>query len=362
MSRAPQIDKHAADRFQAVAPAPGPFNTPSLRKESANKEPDAAPIVPAKHSGPVWGGSAQKPPAETTAVAAATAASATARQREDEALAAMEEAHKLQVEAAKAVEEAVARAAAAKARAERVAAAAELPDRDPLDDDLEPPPPTPVPAASNGVVSPRPRAAESAAASRARAAAAASSVTHSPGSRWADDDEQADLASMPAIRLPAGLAMAQEQRPLHMRATPPAAYTALPAAPPAPPEPADSPPVGIVYVDEEPASLSLGERVERIKVELGLDMSLLLLPSVQAANAAMGIQGRGPLPQQVRDTHVSFCCWRRASTHIVVRLCLLAVVTREARVPCVAGERSPSGDGTVRERCDPTGRDPVARD
>ena len=63
---------------------------------------------------------------------------------------------------------------------------------------------------------------------------------------------------------------------------------------------APPPTAPIVYVDNIPEK-SLGERVERIKLELELDKTLALLPAVKEANALMGLteQQTGPLPQQV---------------------------------------------------------------
>lgn len=75
--------------------------------------------------GPVWGG-ARAVGSDTTSIAAASHASAAARQREDAARLAMEEAQQAQLDAARRVEEAMAKAAAAKKRAEQVSAAAAI--------------------------------------------------------------------------------------------------------------------------------------------------------------------------------------------------------------------------------------------
>ena len=105
--------------------APPPINTASIRKELNIRDPGTeTALVPPSRLGPVWGGGPKPTAADATLMTAASAAAESARQREDQARAAMEEAHKAQRDAARAVEEAMERARAAKARAEKAAAAA----------------------------------------------------------------------------------------------------------------------------------------------------------------------------------------------------------------------------------------------
>ena len=246
MSRAPKID---ARPNKPAVPVASPFNLPSRQKES-NVRDDGLLLVPSSNGAPAWGGAHKNE--ETTAAAAASAASATARQREDEARLAMEEAHRAQLDAAKAVEEAMARAAAAKARADRVkeASVAEqlsAAEKDALDDE----PPAAAP-------SPEPPSA---------AAAPNKSPATPKGKSWADDDD--DDGAMDLVMPPSFLA------------------SAAPPAPPAAPA----------------APLTLSDRVESIKRELVLDPSLTLLAAVAAANGMMGLDYADgtPLPEQIES-------------------------------------------------------------
>ena len=268
MSRgAPTIDVSK----RAVS-APGPFNTPSLRKENYLRE-DHLLIVPPKGTGPAWGG--QRPPAETTAISAASAASASARQREDQARQAMEEAHRAQVDATKAVEQAMARAAAAKAKADRVAAAvAEQEEKEAVDEEQKAPSPLPAADSSDAdasaAVSVGAQSGESGGGDRPPQGALANVARRSWADGAGEDGDELDLPAMPLNGHPAAASSSSPE--------------AMAAAE--------------VWVEEVPV-LSVGERVERVKVELELDPDLPLLAAVQQANELMGLEDAGSLTEQL---------------------------------------------------------------
>ena len=190
-------------------------------------------------SGPVWGG-AKQVGEETTIMAAASHASATARQKEEAARAAMEEANQAQREAAKNFEEAMAKAAAAKKRAEEVARAAAEEAAAEAEEDL------------------RFRdAADAPAAASEATGAASTSVAPSAKAAVRQGGSAADPAAAPASFGRAANAAVIE----------PAAPSALPAP-----------------------SASLSDRVDRIKEELELSNSMPLAMAIMQANTLMGLE------------------------------------------------------------------------
>ena len=94
--------------------APGPFNTPSLKKEFGGVDPDLQ-LVP--EGGPVWGGNKTQRDLETTASAAARANASNERMRAEQALEMADTFRSRETAARQAAQELAARAALAKERA-----------------------------------------------------------------------------------------------------------------------------------------------------------------------------------------------------------------------------------------------------